>query len=59
VSDKVPAAARAQYESSLKQWRDSWRQMAANPQTKGTMAQICKTTAEQAKASMTSFGCSF
>ncbi|HEX8000094.1 MAG TPA: hypothetical protein VF528_17030 [Pyrinomonadaceae bacterium] len=59
VNDKVPAAARAQYESSIKQWRDSWRQLAANPQTKGTLVQVCKSAAEQAKTSMTSFGCSF
>ena len=59
VSDKVPAAARAQYEASLKQWRDSWRQMAANPQTKASLAQACKTAAEQTKASMSSFGCTF
>src|SRR5215471_6521736 len=25
VTGKVPEAARAQYEASLKQWRDSWR----------------------------------
>ena len=59
VSDKVPAAARAQYEASLKQWRDSWRQMAANPQTKASLAQACKTAAEQTKASMSSYGCTF
>lgn len=59
VSDKVPAAQRAQYESTLKQWRDSWRQMAGNPQTKGVLAQACKMAADQARQSMTSYGCSF
>lgn len=59
VSGKVPEAARVQYQASLKQWRDSWRQLAANPQTKGSLAAACKMAAEQAKQSMTSYGCSF
>jgi hypothetical protein len=59
ISDKVPAQARTQYEASIKQWRDSWRQLAANPQTKASLAQACKMAADQAKQSMTSYGCSF
>jgi hypothetical protein len=59
ISDKVPAQARAQYEASIKQWRDSWRQLAANPQTKASLAQACKMAADQAKQSMTSYGRSF
>ena len=59
VSGKVPAAARAQFEGSLKQWRDSWRKLAANPQTKGTLAQVCKTSVESARTSMKSYGCDF
>src|SRR5687768_4882856 len=34
VSGKVPEAARAQYLSTLEQTRKSWRDLAANPQTK-------------------------
>jgi hypothetical protein len=59
VSDKVPAAARAQYQSSLAQWRKAWRDAAANPQTKATLAQQCKMIAEQTAPSMKSFGCTF
>jgi hypothetical protein len=59
VSSKVPEAARAQYKASLEQWRKSWRDLAANPQTKGTLAQACKTSAEQARQSMKSFNCEF
>lgn len=59
VSGKVPEAARVQYQASLKQWRDSWRQLAANPQTKGSLGAACKMAAEQAKQAMTSYGCSF
>jgi hypothetical protein len=59
VTGKVPAAARAQFEASVKEWRDSWRKLAANPQTKGTLAQVCKTSMESARTSMKSFGCEF
>jgi hypothetical protein len=59
ISGKVPAAARAQFNSTLKQWRDSWRQAASTPQGKAGLAQGCKMSAEQARASMKSFGCEF
>ena len=59
VDDKVPEAARAQYKASIEQWRSSWRQLAANPQTKATLADACKKTIEQARVSMKSFNCNF
>jgi succinate dehydrogenase/fumarate reductase-like Fe-S protein len=59
VSTKVPAAARAQYESTMAQTRKSWRDLAANPQTKATLAQACKTATETARASMKQMGCEF
>ncbi|HEX8174427.1 MAG TPA: hypothetical protein VF543_04830 [Pyrinomonadaceae bacterium] len=59
VSAKVPESARAQYKSSLDQWRNSWKTLAANPATKGTLAAACKTTIEQARTSMKSYGCDF
>ncbi|HZH92216.1 MAG TPA: hypothetical protein VEX70_16585 [Pyrinomonadaceae bacterium] len=59
VSGKVPAAARAQYESSLAQMRTSWRDLAANPQTRAGLAQACKTATETARTSMKSMGCEF
>lgn len=59
VSDKVPEAARAQFNSSLKQWRDAWRSAASTPQGKAGLAQGCKMVAEQSKQSMKSFGCVF
>ncbi|HEX8635646.1 MAG TPA: hypothetical protein VF703_15975 [Pyrinomonadaceae bacterium] len=59
VSGKVPAAARAQYESSLAQMRQSWRDLAANPQTRAGLAQACKTATESARQSMKSMGCEF
>lgn len=59
VSGKVPELARAQYQTMLKQWRDSWRQLAQNPQTKGTLAAACKQAAEQQAAALKTYGCSW
>ena len=59
VSNKVPEMARAQYKSAIEQWRTSWKKLAENPQTKGTLAAACKQAAEQQNAALKSFGCSF
>ena len=56
---KAPEAQRAQFQASLKQWRDSWRQLAKNDMTKGTLAAACKQAMEQAKSSMKSYNCTF
>ena len=59
VSGKVPEAQRAMFNTSIKQWRDAWQKAAATPQGKSTLTQLCKTTAEQSRASMKAFGCDF
>jgi hypothetical protein len=59
VAGKVPEAQRAQYQNAIKQWRDTWRELAKNPMTKGTLASACKQAAEQAKTSMKEYNCSF
>ncbi len=59
VSSKVPETARAQYKTAIEQWRSSWRKLAANPNTKATLAAACKQSAESARASMKSYGCTF
>lgn len=59
VSGKVPEAARSQYENSIAQWRKSWKQLADNPNTRATLTSVCKSTMEQTKAALSSFGCSF
>jgi hypothetical protein len=59
VSSKVPEANRAQYKTGIAQWRASWKKLAENPATKGTLAGICKTTLENARAQMKSFNCTF
>src|SRR5260370_17306879 len=42
VSSKVPESARAQYKSAVDQWRSSWKKLADNPATKGTLPTACK-----------------
>jgi hypothetical protein len=59
VSSKVPEAARAQFKTGMEQWRSSWRKLAENPQTKATLAGVCKQTIESARTSMKSYGCTF
>jgi len=59
VSAHVPEAARAQYKTSINTWRTQWQKLAANPQTKATLAQACKTAAEQQRTAMKSFNCTF
>jgi hypothetical protein len=59
VSTKVPEAQRAQYKTGLAQWRSSWKKLADNPATRGTLAGICKTTLANARTQMKSFNCTF
>jgi len=59
VSSKVPEIARAQYKATIAQWRSSWSKLAENPKTKPTLAAACKQSAEQARASMKTYGCTF
>lgn len=56
---KVPEAGRATYQTGLKQWRESWKKLADNPQTRGTLAGICKQSRDQQETAMKSFGCTF
>src|SRR5689334_19763552 len=44
---KVPEMAREQYKSAMVQWKASWKKLADNPQTKGSLAAACKQAAEQ------------
>ncbi|MGI9065516.1 MAG: hypothetical protein ACR2HX_03825 [Pyrinomonadaceae bacterium] len=59
VSSKVPEAARAQYKTTIEQWRTSWRRLATNPNTKATLAGVCKQAAEQARTSMKTYNCTW
>ncbi len=57
ITGKVPEAARAQMKSSFDLTRKSWRDLAANPQTKSSLASACKQATEMAKQSMSAYAC--
>lgn len=59
LAGKVPEAQRATYKSTLDTMRTSWRKAAETPQGKAALAQGCKMALDQAKTSMSSFGCSW
>jgi hypothetical protein len=59
VSSKVPEAQQAQLKSAVDQWRASWKKLASNPATKGTLAAACKQAAEQQEAALKSYGCTW
>ena len=59
VTGKVPEAARAQYKATIEQWRTSWKKLAENPQTRSSLAAACRQSAEQARAQMKTFDCTF
>ena len=54
---KVPEAGRAAYKNSLDQVRASWKKLAADPATRGTLAAACKQATETAAASWKMYGC--
>lgn len=59
VTNKVPEMARASYQTALKQWKESWKKLAENPQTKGTLAAACKQAREQQETALKSYGCTW
>ena len=59
VTTKVPEAARAQYRTAINTWRTEWKKLADNPQTRGTLANVCKTQMETARTQFKSFNCTF
>lgn len=59
VSSKVPEMARPQFQGAVKQWRESWKKLADNPQTKGSLAAACKQAREQQEAALKTYGCTW
>jgi len=59
VSGKVPEMARAQFQGAVKQWKDSWKKLAENPATKGSLAAACKQAKEQQEAALKTYGCTW
>src|SRR5512138_2574309 len=59
VHDKVPAAARPTFDTTLANWKKAWHAQAANPQTRAALAAACKTSQEQARTTMKAYNCTF
>jgi hypothetical protein len=59
VSGKVPEMVRGQFNTMMKNWRDSWRQSASTPEGKAGLAAACKKAADEQKAAMKPYGCDF
>ncbi len=59
VKDKVPAAVRPTFESTLTTWKKTWHDQAANPQTRVALTAACKSAHDQAKTSMKAYNCTF
>ena len=59
VSSKVPEIVRGPFNSTLKTWRDSWRQAASTPEGKAGLTAVCKKASEQQAAALKSYGCNF
>src|SRR5882724_4049569 len=54
---KVPEAGRAAYKSAGDRMRSSWRKMAADPATRGSLAAACKQATETQAAAWKMYGC--
>ena len=59
VTSKIPAAQKATFQAQLDQMRKAWSDAAKDPGAKATLESSCKQSAEQMKATMSAFGCSF
>jgi|SRR5215471_9734777 len=59
ITNHVPEAARATFNSTMKTTREQWRKLAANPTTKGGLAAACKQALESARTSMKMYNCTF
>jgi hypothetical protein len=59
IHDKVPAAARTTFETSLANTKKAWHDQAANPQTRAALAAACKTAHDNAKTTMKAYNCTF
>jgi hypothetical protein len=59
VTTRVPDAQRAMFKGQFEQVRKAWSDAAKNPSAKASLEGACKQSAEQTKAALSSFGCSF
>jgi hypothetical protein len=59
INSKVPENLRATYKGAFDSARKAWRDAAATPQGKAGLATACKAAQDNAKTTLSSFGCSW
>jgi hypothetical protein len=59
VTSKIPAAQKTTFQAQLDQMRKAWAEAAKNAAAKATLESTCAQSAEQMKAAMSGFGCTF
>ena len=59
IKSKVPATIAPSLEASITATRNSWKGIATNPQTKGTLAAACTSMIEATKKSTASYNCTW
>lgn len=59
MNNNVPAAQKSMVQGQIDQMRKSWTDMAKNPQAKPALEGACKSSAEQMKAVVSAYKCTF
>ncbi len=59
INSKVPENLRATYKGAFDSARKAWRDAAATPQGKAGLATTCKAALDNAKTTLSSFGCTW
>ena len=57
IGDKVPEMARGAMQEAFTKTRASWKELAANDATKGSLASACKQAMEASKTALSAYGC--
>ncbi len=55
--DSVPAQARDPMQAGLAQWKQAWKDLAANKTTRDALPQACNQARETSRQSLQTFGC--
>lgn len=59
VDSKVPAEARATYKAAIEQSKTQWKQAAATPQGKQSLAMACTQSLQATKQALASYNCTW
>jgi hypothetical protein len=59
IESKVPEAGRAMLKASLDQQKAAWKQGASTPEGRAALATGCKAAADQTKAAVAAYGCTW